>query len=241
MDVVKPAVSAAALLALAIAPASAATVQGQWSMTIDAGTTYNKMGGANLKLRGDYTEVKGAVGRAVRFAFNGHAALGRATSNVAFNPGTAPFAVAAYLKTSTVPTVGHYSPNVVQKGFFSSSGQWKMQLIGTSGGTIADCRFAGSKLPGGDIVTDSFHRRLDNHRWHEVVCWRKQNRYGITVDGRETSKVGTVGSISNSRPLRVANKAPWAGIKDQFQGKLDCVAYVEGRGSRARADSRVPC
>jgi hypothetical protein len=241
VHVVKPAVSAVALLALAAVPASAALVQGQWSMTIDSGTTYNKMGGANLHLRGDYTQVRGAVGRAVKFAFNGHPALGTATSKVAFNPGTAPFAVAAYLKTATVPTVGHYSPNVVQKGLYTSSGQWKMQLIGTSGGTIADCRFAGSKLPGGDIVTDSFHRRLDNRHWHEVVCWRKQGRYGITVDGRATSTVGTVGSISNSRPLRVANKAAWAGIQDQFQGKLDCVAYAKGQGSRARAMSRVPC
>jgi hypothetical protein len=239
--VVKPALSAVALLALAISPASAATVQGQWTMTIDAGTTHNKMGGANLRLRGDYTQVKGAVGRAIKFAFNGHAALGTATSNVAFNPGTAPFAVAAYFKTRTVPTFGHYSPNVVQKGFFTSRGQWKMQLLGTRRGTIADCRFTGSKLHRGDVVTDSFHRRLDNRHWHEVVCWRKQRRYGITVDGRATSRVGAIGSIRNSRPLRVANKAAWAGIADQFRGRLDCVAYAKGRGARVRAMSRVPC
>ena len=74
-----------------------------------------------------------------------------------------------------------------------------------------------------------------------MVCWREDGRYGISVDGSDTSESGDVGYISNSRAVRIANKGLWGGLTDQFQGTIDCVVYVEGSSARATAQSRVPC
>lgn len=232
------------LVLLGTCSSSAATVQGLWSMSLSsdsAVSTRGKTGGTDFELEGSYTGVSGAVGQAIRFEYSGRPALGTATSSASFNPGTAPFAVAAYFKTSTVPTRGDYSPNVVQKGLYSSAGQWKMQLKGTTGGTVAGCRFVGSRLTNGALVADRTNTPLNDSHWHEVVCWREASRFGITVDGVNTVRMGELGVISTSSPLRIANKSPTAGIEDQFEGILDCVAYVDGSSPRATAEARVPC
>lgn len=232
------------LIFLGTASSSAATVQGLWSMSLSSDSavvTYDKSGHSAIELEGTYAGVAGAVGQAIRFEYSGRPALGTTTSSAAFNPGSAPFAVAAYFKTSTVPTQGDYSPNIVQKGLYSSSGQWKMQLKGTTGGTVAGCRFVGSQWTNGVLVEDRTSTPLNDSRWHEVVCWREDGRFGITVDGVTTAHAGELGVISTSLPLRIANKSPTGGIQDQFEGILDCVAYVDGSSPRATAESRVPC
>jgi hypothetical protein len=224
--------------------ASAATVEAQWTMSVSPGSptlTQDKGGDSTIALQGDYSSVGGAVGDAVSFGYSGRAALGTAEPSDRFNPGSTAFAVAAYFRTGTVPVTGNYSPNIVQKGSYRSTDQWKMQLKGTTSGTVAECRFAGSSLPAGDIVEDQSQTRLDDSRWHEVVCWRSDARYGVTVDGVNTSRQGDLGAISTPQPLRIANKGPRAGIQDQLQGVLDCVAYVDGSTVRAQAESAAPC
>jgi Concanavalin A-like lectin/glucanases superfamily len=242
-SVAKISLTTLVVIGFATVPASAATVQGQWSMDLAAGSSviHDTAGNADIDLQGDYSDASGAVGGAISFDFADGASLGSAESQDQFNPGTAPFAVAAYLKTPTVPSWGDFSPNIVQKGFYSSNGQWKMQLKPTSDGTIADCRFAGTQLPDGDIVVDHTKTALDDGSWHEIVCWREDGQYGISVDGNDTTQNGEIGDITTSRPLRIANKSGYAGVEDQFQGKLDCVAYVEGSNALASAESHVPC
>jgi hypothetical protein len=210
-------------------------------MDLASGSVNDKTGGSDLDLVGDVTSVSGAVGGAVRFDYSGGAAFATTHSDDQFNPGTADFAVAAYLKTDNVPTWGDYSPNIVQKGFYGSSGQWKMQLKPTAAGTLAECRFAGSGMPSGDIVVDHSKTALDDGNWHQVACWRQGGQYGVSVDGADTVNDGYLGDISNSRSMRLGNKGSWAGVEDQLQGSLDCVAYVEGDNALAAAESRVPC
>jgi hypothetical protein len=233
-------VIAAAVVSLSgFAPsAGAATVRGQWGMHPVRGVVADRTGRANLTMAGSWKDVPGAVGRAVHFQWNGHPSLASATKATAFNPGRAQFAIAAYIKTPGVPAHRGYSPNVVQKGLFGDRGQWKLELIHRTSGAVARCRFAGTR--GHDMVVDHSATGLNDGRWHTVICWRGTSVYGISVDGVRTSVRGILGSIVNSRPLRVAAKARHAGLADQFLGTVDCVTYV--RGSRplqlARAKAR---
>jgi hypothetical protein len=219
--------------------ASAATVRAQWNMTPSHGVVVDRTGRANLRLFGAWTNVRGAVGRAVRFHWNGRPAGAVARSGSAFNPGLAPFAVGVTLRAQSVPASGGFSPNVVQKGLFHDRGQWKMELIRSGGHPVARCRFSGSR--GHHSVLDRAATALDNGRWHTVICWRAASAYGIRVDGRQTRVGGTVGSIASSRVLRVASKTAGAGVTDQFQGAIDCVTYVQGTSALRLAAATAHC
>ncbi|MDX6366599.1 MAG: hypothetical protein QOK30_1675 [Nocardioidaceae bacterium] len=219
--------------------ASAATVRAQWDMSPSHGVVVDRAGRANLRLFGAWTNVRGAVGRAVRFRWNGRPAGGTVRTGSAFNPGTAPFAVGVTLRTQSVPAGGRYSPNVVQKGLFDDRGQWKMEVIRSGGHAVARCRFSGTR--GHRSVLDRSGTALDNGRWHTVICWRAASAYGIRVDGRQTRVGGTVGSIVSSRALRVASKTAGAGVTDQFQGAIDCVTYVQGALPLRLAAAKAHC
>jgi hypothetical protein len=219
--------------------ASAATVRAQWDMTPSHGIVVDRTGRANLRLFGAWTNVRGAVGRAVRFHWNGRPAGAVVRSGSAFNPGLAPFAVGVTLRSQSVPASGGFSPNVVQKGLFHDRGQWKMELIRSGGHSVARCRFSGTR--GHHSVLDRAATALDNGRWHTVICWRAASAYGIRVDGRQTRVGGTVGSIASSRVLRVASKTAGAGVTDQFQGAIDCVTYVQGTSALRLAAARAHC
>jgi hypothetical protein len=231
----------AALLAVVVSatPGYAAVVAGQWGMHRIGGVIKDQAGNADLKTVGEWQDVNGAVGRAVRARYTGQPSFATAAHSGDLNPGAAQFAVAAYLKADTVPGGGGYSPNVVQKGRFTDAAQWKMQLIHGSSGTQAECRFAGTVRS--REVRDHSATPLDDGAWHTVMCWRKPLAYGITVDGHTSTVHGTVGVITNGRALHVGSRGPDAGVTDQFQGVLDCIAYVTGKHARATARSRVPC
>jgi hypothetical protein len=225
---------------LGVAPvASAATVRGQWGMRAAHGSIAATAGPYNLHLSGAWKDVAGSVGRAVQFWWAGRPAAALTRSRTAFNPARAEFAVGVTLKAHAVPAFGGYSPNVVQKGLFDDRGQWKMELIHKRSGTVARCRFSGTA--GHHSVIDRTRTRLNDQRWHNVICWRTTSQLGIRVDGATTHLNGTVGTIANHRPLRVAAKTYTSGITDQFQGDIDCVAYVQGRHSLRLAVAKVPC
>jgi hypothetical protein len=220
-------------------PATAATVRGAWGMRASHGVVDDISGTVNLHLTGGWTDVAGAVGRAVRFRWTGRPAAAVVHGGASFDPGASDFAVAVDLKADKVPATGGYSPNVVQKGHFDDQGQWKMEVVHAPSGTVARCRFSGTR--GHNTVMDHTVTALNDNTWHQVICWRGTSAYGISVDGALTSVHGTVGSISNDDALRVAAKGPDAGVTDQFQGTIDCVAYVQGRSPLRLAKAQVPC
>jgi hypothetical protein len=219
--------------------AGAATVRARWDMTASHGVVVDRTGRANLRLFGAWTNVRGAVGRAVRFRWNGRPAGAAVRSGSVFNPGLAPFAVGVTLMAQSVPASGGYSPNVVQKGLFDDRGQWKMELIRSGGHAVARCRFSGTR--GHRTVLDRTATALDNGRWHTAICWRAASAYGIRVDGRQTQVRGTVGSIGSPRALRIASKTAGAGVTDQFQGAIDCVTYVQGASALRLAAATAHC
>jgi hypothetical protein len=236
------------LVALAVAvllgvagPVSAETVQSQWTMAPVNGTISDQAGGAAITLTGPWSPAEGAdgvAGGATRFDYAGRPSVGTAAGSKAMNPGAEEFAVAAYIKTDTVPNSGNYTPNVAQKGLYNDTGQWKMQLRHSALGTTAQCRFAGTS--GHTMVSDQT-TKLDNGQWHAITCWRLATSYGITVDGTTTVVFDTVGSIANTKPLRVGAKTLKAAVTDQFQGTIDCMAYKAGTSAREWVESTMPC
>lgn len=212
-----------------LAPARSTAVL--WSMTPDGDTVRDPSSGLTLALGGQWT----AAGDAVRFGASGGTGLGTADDHGRLSPGSRDFAVATRLTSSAVPTGIGYSPNVVQKGFATSGGQWKLTLRPTPSGTRAACRFEGRR--GSATVIDGSPTRIDDGSQHDVECWREGPRVGISVDGRATSQRVAVGAIAPRTPTTVANKKASAGVDDQFNGELFCVAMVTGTGSRGAADA----
>jgi Concanavalin A-like lectin/glucanases superfamily len=216
-------------------------VVGLWDMRPVNSVVKDRSGSADLTLTGHWKAVPGAVGGALRFDFVGGPSFGSSLSNLsAGGDGTAPFAVAAYLKTDAVPPTSRYTPNIAQQGRFNGPTQWKMELWSRPSGTVARCRFKGATAH--HTVLEEPPTAIDDGHWHEVVCWRSRSSYGITVDGATTSVKGTVGAIDVGQPLLVANRTKSSGVGDQLQGTLDCLAYAEGVANpRALVRSKVPC
>ncbi|MBB2984943.1 hypothetical protein [Terracoccus luteus] len=205
-----------------------------WSMDSSGGVVRDGTSGLTLGLQGRWTQLAGAV------AFGAATpSLGVSDDGGRLSPGTADFAVAVTMTTASVPRGQGYSPNVVQKGFASSGGQWKLTLRPTSGGTRAACRFEGRS--GSVLVRDSAGGRLDDGRSHVVACWRAGGVLGVTVDGRSTQLRRDVGAISPRTATTVANKRADAGADDQLVGSVACVAMALGAGSRDLALSRAGC
>jgi hypothetical protein len=228
-----PATTASATTATTTTTATATPLV-TWSMDSSGGVVRDGTSGLTLGLQGRWTQLAGAV------AFGAATpSLGVSDDGGRLSPGTADFAVAVTMTTASVPRGQGYSPNVVQKGFASSGGQWKLTLRPTSGGTRAACRFEGRS--GSVLVRDSAGGRLDDGRSHVVACWRAGGVLGVTVDGRSTQLRRDVGAISPRTATTVANKRADAGADDQLVGSVACVAMALGAGSRDLALSRAGC
>ncbi|AGL14196.1 hypothetical protein L083_0686 [Actinoplanes sp. N902-109] len=145
-----------------------------------------------------------------------HAALRSATSPQ-LNPGTRALAYgASVLLAHSQTTKGQ---NILQKGYSTSSSQWKLQIDGTAG--FPSCVLVGAN-PGIKIVRSTVSV-ADGH-WHTVECRRRSTSFTVLVDGvvRGTREVSAKLSIANQRPLSIGGKGAYAD-NDQFQGILDDV------------------
>jgi hypothetical protein len=221
-------------------PSGPTRVVDRWDMRSTNNVVKDSSGNADLTLTGDWSDVRGAVGRGVRFQYAGGPSFGTSGGDLASGDTNAPFAVAAYLKSDTVPVTSRYTPNIAQQGRFNGPTQWKMELWARPSGALARCRFKGPTAH--HTVVEDPPTVIDDGQWHEIVCWLSRSSYGITVDGASTSTKGTVGAIDFHQPLLVANRTKSSGVGDQFQGTLDCLAYARGVADpRALVRSDVPC
>ena len=170
-------------------------------------------GGGRLK------KVAGHPGRAAKFP-NRH--QGRALINVPdkrfLDPGRHPFWFGAAIKVRDDQALPGRDPNIMQKGLISQpGGRWKLELIGSR----PQCTVTGRN---GTVIVRA-DRRVDNARWHTLVCRRQDGTISISVDGRvEASRTAPTGGISNRAPVRIASKRVGrAGGNDQFHGTIDSI------------------
>jgi hypothetical protein len=134
------------------------------------------------------------------------------------NPGSKPIRFGAGIRMS--PAEAGAGENVLQKGYSTSGGQYKLQVDGLSG--KPSCVM--SDQGGGTVyLARSVESILDN-QWHAVECRRDGPTLSILVDDQLKKSVAVPASLSvtTTQPLSVGGKG--VGVdNDQFHGALDDV------------------
>ncbi len=146
-----------------------------------------------------------------------HVAL-QSPSSADLNPGNRDIAYGADVLLP--PGQTSKGQNIVQKGYSTTSSQWKLQIDGVAG--RPSCVLVDDKRPAIRIVTSSI--AVADGRWHAVQCSRAGTTLAVYVDGvpRGSTAVPAKLSVSNSRPLSIGGKGAFVD-NDQFNGALDNV------------------
>ena len=146
-----------------------------------------------------------------------HAVL-QSPSSTDLNPGTRTIAYGA----DVLLTPGQTSngQNIVQKGYSTTSSQWKLQIDGVGG--RPSCVLVDDRKPTIRIVTSSVP--VADGRWHAVQCRRAGTAFVVSVDGVARGGVAVPAklSITNNQPLSIGAKGAY-GDNDQFNGAMDNV------------------
>jgi hypothetical protein len=197
-------------------------------------------GGALLDAR---PRIDPASDRAVRYPrYDGDPAAPHAVIQIVdrrgaddLDPGLQPFRFGADFNLDTLsedaePGGRDNGDNLIQRGFFDQSAQYKIQLDHR----IAMCRVKGSL--GAVEVSSPVHPVPGT--WYRVQCSRRDNQLTIVVtrwdDGMPTSlrqsaigPIGVVSPVSRTIPVSVGGKLARRGVineaSDQFNGRIDNV------------------
>jgi len=178
---------------------------------------------------GSIRAVTRADGRAAAFPApcrpsSGHKcprAILQAANHPDLNPGTRSFRYGAIVMLRPAETSA--GSNVIQKGYYTSAAQWKLQVDGRGG--RPSCVLArsghGYLVAAGVSVADG--------GWHQVDCRRAGRELSIAVDGRVRGRIGLPANlnISNSEPVRIGGRST-AQSNDQFFGSVDNVYFSLG-------------
>ncbi|MDI6100469.1 LamG domain-containing protein [Actinoplanes sp. NEAU-A12] len=134
------------------------------------------------------------------------------------NPGTRDIAFGADVLLA--PGQTSQGQNVLQKGYSTTSSQYKLQIDGAAGHpscVLVDVRRTAIRVVRSSVT-------IADGRWHRVRCERTGTRLEIYVDdlprGRTTLPAGL--NVSNDLPLSIGAKGAYRD-NDQFNGVLDNV------------------
>lgn len=110
--------------------------------------------------------------------------------------------------------------NVIQKGYSSTSSQWKLQIDGAAG--RPSCVLVGDKLRRIRMATSTV--TVADSRWHRLRCSRAGAWLSIFVDEVMRGRIPLPPdlSVTNNRPMSIGGKGAYAD-NDQFNGALDNV------------------
>jgi hypothetical protein len=146
-----------------------------------------------------------------------HVAL-QSASSADLNPGTRAIAYGA--DVLLMPGQTSKGQNIVQKGYSTTSSQWKLQIDGVAG--RPSCVLVDEKKPAIRLATSSIS--VADGRWHAVTCRRDGTALTVAVDGVQSGSAAVPAklSVANSRPLSIGGKGAFAD-NDQFNGALDNV------------------
>jgi hypothetical protein len=134
------------------------------------------------------------------------------------NPGTAPLRFGATVKLSPAETGA--GENIVQKGYSTSGGQYKLQVDGLSG--KPSCVMSDKNSSTVHIARS--RESIADGQWHGLECRRSGPTLSIVVDGQVTTSVAIPATLSvvTTQPLSIGGKGVGAD-NDQFHGSLDDV------------------
>jgi hypothetical protein len=140
----------------------------------------------------------------------------QATDVPDLNPGARNLRYGAAIRLSPAETSS--GENVMQKGYSTTGGQYKLQVDGASG--KPSCVLSDRKQPTIHVVKGT--RSVADGTWHTVECGRAGTALRILVDGRvvRTTTVPAGLSVVTTQPLSLGGKG--TGLdNDQFHGSLD--------------------
>ena len=130
------------------------------------------------------------------------------------DPGVGTYRVAIVIRTRAAGV------NIIQKGQSNTyGGFWKIE---THNG-LATCLFRGSNDESSGVGSG---RRVDDGRWHKIVCTRFPDRVVMRVDGEVTdTRYHESGSVSNTKYLAIGGKPECGGSVgcDYYIGDIDSV------------------
>ena len=193
------------------APTSAATERAHWLLNESSGTaaldsTSNHNNGRNQNIA-----MTGAG-----YTFNGTSSRVIVPSSASLNPGTGDFTFSVTFSTSSSPAKGE-DYDLLRKGVASTSGgEYKIEIINTSGASRALCiakdsRKVVAKVQGTTNLTDG--------RVHTITCTKTSSGLTLTVDSlAPRRKAIALGTISNTAPLVLGAKAEGG---DWYRGFMD--------------------
>nr|WP_040432041.1 LamG domain-containing protein [Actinoplanes globisporus] len=132
------------------------------------------------------------------------------------NPGTKPLSYGATVLLAPAETAS--GENVLQKGYSTGGGQYKLQVDGVSG--KPSCGMSGAGETGVHIARS--RQSIADGAWHSLECRRSGPTLSILVDDQVESSVAVPSdlSISSAQPFSVGGKGVGAD-NDQFHGSLD--------------------
>lgn len=134
------------------------------------------------------------------------------------NPGTRDIAFGADVLLNAGQTSS--GQNVLQKGYSTTSSQYKLQIDGIAG--HPSCVLVDIRRPTIRMVRSSV--TVADNRWHRLRCQRTGTRLEIYVDDVLRGRTGVPASLSvaNDLPLSIGGKGFFRD-NDQFNGVLDNV------------------
>ena len=146
-----------------------------------------------------------------------HVAL-RSASSADLNPGTANVSYGAAMILSATRT--SKGQNVLQKGYSTTSSQYKLQVDGRAG--RPSCAVVDNQKTAIQLVRSTVS--IADGGWHVVECERAGAVLRILVDGvtRGARPIPLALAITNNEPLAIGGKGAYRD-NDQFQGALDDV------------------
>ncbi len=134
------------------------------------------------------------------------------------NPGTSPLRFGAAVKLAPEETGA--GENIVQKGYSTSGGQYKLQVDGISGKPSCGMSDKSSTTVHLARSKDS----IADGQWHRLECRRSGSTLSILVDDelKRSVEIPATLSVVTTQPLSIGGKGVGAD-NDQFHGSLDDV------------------
>ena len=178
-------------------PASGASPTALWHLDERSGSIAHDATGhgydgaiKNIKLG-----VAGVVGSA--FEFNGTSSRILVNDAPGLRAGDLDIVATLRVSFTTVPSEDY---DLIRKGLSSSSGgDWKMEIIRSSGKAVAYCYWKGSKASKGKSGGPS----LADGKWHTITCEKHATQVALVVDGQRYTSTTTIGRIDNTAQLSI--------------------------------------
>ena len=192
-----------------------AVAAARWNMDETTGAVADDALGTNDgQIQGGVTKGQPGV-FGTSFGFNGTTGQIIVPNSASLNPGADRVQMRMFVKTTSLPAAG-VDFDLYRKGKVPGN-EYKMEI--QPDGRLS-CTFDGSL----DHQTIFAGPKLNDGKWHYVVCTKEDNSITLTVDKVSWSKTVTIGSISNDQPLVLGAYPNF----DFFKGNLDHTSFRVG-------------